>query len=200
MRGASFDHIERLVDGAADDGVEELERILATEEVEPHECRGGRTQLARLDAGESGRVAQLDPVAEDRGRAEERERLRLQPSKAKPDGPGNAVPSDLEQTWHVLGGRADSLPRDRVEDRDDEERVPSRRRFEGGGEGVVRRQAVQLARERGDRATPKWFGANRGGLGFGDELCDKRGSRPSPSGGRVAEATRSGTPSSRRVR
>jgi hypothetical protein len=29
VRGVSFDHVEGLVDGAANDGVEELERILA---------------------------------------------------------------------------------------------------------------------------------------------------------------------------
>jgi hypothetical protein len=46
VRGVSLDHIERLVDSAADDGVEELRRILATEEVKPDECRGGRTKLA----------------------------------------------------------------------------------------------------------------------------------------------------------
>jgi hypothetical protein len=31
MRGISLDHIERLVDGAPDDGVEELQRILPAE-------------------------------------------------------------------------------------------------------------------------------------------------------------------------
>ena len=133
VRGGSLDHIERLVDGAPDDGVEELERILATEEVEPNECGGGRTELACVHAGKSGRVAQLDPVAEDRGRAEEGERLRLQPSEAKPDGARNALRSDFQQTGRVLGGRADSLPCDRVEHRDDEERISARRRFERGG-------------------------------------------------------------------
>ena len=34
---------------------------------------------------------------------------------------------------------------------------------------------MQLAREHGDRGTPKRFGAKHGGLRIGDELGDKRG-------------------------
>jgi hypothetical protein len=75
VRGVSFDHVEGLVDGAADDGMEELERILATEEVKPDEGGGGRTQLAFLHAGEGGRVAQLGPVTENRCRAQEDQRV-----------------------------------------------------------------------------------------------------------------------------
>ncbi len=96
--------------------------------------------------------------------------------------------------------RAASLPCHRVEHRVDEERIATGGRFEGGAEGVVRLQAVQLAREHGDRRTPERFGTDRRGLRIGDELGDKRGiaalalRRPRPA------ATRSGTPSSRRVR
>ena len=175
MRSISFDHIERLVDGPADDGVEELERILAPEEVEPSEYGGGRTKLACFHAGESGRVAQLGAVAEDRGRAEEGKRLRLQASEAKPDVARNALRSDLRQTVHVLGGRAGSFPCNRVEHRADEERISAGRRFEGGAEGLVRLQTVQLAREHGDRGAPKRLGANRGDLRIGDELSDECG-------------------------
>jgi hypothetical protein len=53
--GVSFNHIERLVDGGANDGVEELERILPPEEVKPNERGGGRTKLACFHAGESSR-------------------------------------------------------------------------------------------------------------------------------------------------
>jgi hypothetical protein len=74
--GVSFDDIERLVDGAADDRVGELERILAPEQVEPNEGGRRRTKLARFHAGERGCVAQLGPVAEDRGGTEEGKRLR----------------------------------------------------------------------------------------------------------------------------
>ena len=125
--------------------------------------------------GESGRLAQLGPVAEDRGRAEEGKRLRLQASKAKPDDARNALRSDFQQTGHLLGRRAGSLPGNRVEHRADEERISASSRFEGGAEGVVRLQTVQLAREHGDRGTPERFGANRGGLRIGDQLCDECG-------------------------
>jgi hypothetical protein len=171
----ALDHIERLVDGASYDRVEELERILATEKPKPHECAGGRTKLACFQAGEIGRVAQLDRIPEDRGRAQEGEGPRRQASEAKPDGTRNALGSDLEQTGHVGGGRADSLPGDRVEHSDEEERISTGRRFEGGGEGVVRLQAVQFAGEHGDRGAPKRLGADRGGLRVGDQLCDKCG-------------------------
>ena len=109
VRGVSFNDIERLVDGGADDGVEELERILAAEEVEPNERGGSRTKLACFHAGESGRVAQLGPVAEDRGGTEEGKRLRWQAGEAEPDGASNALPSDFQQTGHVRGGGAHSL-------------------------------------------------------------------------------------------
>jgi hypothetical protein len=175
VRGPSLDHIQRLVDGAADDGVEELQRILAAEEVEPDEGGGSRTKLTCFHAGERRRVAQLDPVAQDRGRAEQGQRLRPQPSEAKPDHPGNALRTDLQQTRRVLGGRAGSLPCDRVEHRADKEWVAAGRRFERGAEGLVRLQAVQLAREHRDRGTPERLGTNRCDLRVGDELGDKHG-------------------------
>ena len=75
----------------------------------------------------------------------------------------------------MLGGRAGSLPGDRVEHRADEEWVAAGRRLEGGAEGLVRLQAVQLAREHRDRGTPKRLGANRGDLRVGDQLGDKDG-------------------------
>ncbi len=148
--GVSFDHIERLVNCAADDGVEELERILATKEVKPNEGGGGRTKLACFHAGKRGRVAQRGPVAEDRGRAEEGQRLMRQAGEAKPDGSRNALRADLQQPGHLLSGRAGSLPCNRVEHRADEERISASRRFEGGAEGFVRSQTMQLAREHGD--------------------------------------------------
>jgi hypothetical protein len=173
--GVSLNHIERLIDGAADDRVEELERIVAAEEVKPNECGGRRTKLACLHAGERGRAAQLGPVAEDRGRAEKGKRLRLQAREAKPDRAGNALRPDLKQTGHVLGSWAGSFACNRVEHRADEERISAGRRFERGAEGFVWLQAVQLAREHRDRGTPKRFGANRGGLRIGDERGYQRG-------------------------
>ena len=175
VRSVSFDCIKRLVDGAANDGVEELERILAPQEVKPNECGSGRTKLACFHAGKSGRVAQLGPVAEDRGRTEKGKRLRRQAGEAKPDRARNALRSDLHQKRHMLGSRARSLPCNRVQHRADEERIPAGRRLEGGAESLVRPQTVQLARQHGDRGTPKRFGANRDGLRIGDELCHKGG-------------------------
>ena len=200
MPSVSFHHIERLVDRPADHGVEELERILAPEEVKPSECGGGRAELACRHAGESGRVAQLDPVAEDRGRTEEGKRLLRQASEAKSDIAGNALGSDVRQTVHVLGGRAGSLPCNRIEHRDDEERISAGRCLDGGAEGLVRLQIEQLAREHGDRGAAKRLGANHGGFRRGDELSDECGIVALPSRGRVPTATRRGTPSSLRVR
>ena len=77
VRGVSFDHIERLVDSAADDRVEELERIFATEEVKPTECGGCRT---RSPASTPARAAawRSSVRRRGRGRAEQAERLRRQ--------------------------------------------------------------------------------------------------------------------------
>ena len=200
MPGVSFDHVERLVDGAADDGVEELERILATEEVEPNECGRRRTKLACFHTGERGHVAQFGPVAEDRGGAEEGERLGRQAGEAKPDGARNTLCSDFEQTGHQLGRRAGFFPCHRSEHRVDEERVSAGRRRESGAEGLVRFQAVQLAREHCDRGGPERSGTNRGGLRIGDQLRDEGGIAALSLGRPRAAATRSGTPSSLRVR
>src|SRR5262245_29121374 len=159
----------------ADNGVGELERILATEEVKPDQRRGGWTELAFFQAGESGGMAQLASVAEDRGRAEEGKRLRLQAGEAKPDDARNALSPDLEQTGSVLGGRTDSLPCNRVENRADEERIAAGRRLERGAEGIVRLQAVQLVREHGDRGAPERLGTDCDRLRIGHELCDECG-------------------------
>jgi hypothetical protein len=175
VRGVALDHIERLVDGAADHGVKELERILAPEKPEPNEGGGGRTKPACLHSGEGGRLAQRGPIAENRGRAQEGKRLRLEASKTKPHDPRNALRPDLQQTGHLLGRWAGSLPSNRVEHRADEERISASHRCDGGTEGIVRLQTVQLAREHGDRGPAERFGANRGGLRIGEELCDERG-------------------------
>ena len=55
--GVSFHHVQGLVDGAAHDGVEELERILPPKEVKPNEGGRGRPKLDHFYAGELGRVA-----------------------------------------------------------------------------------------------------------------------------------------------
>jgi hypothetical protein len=175
VRDVSSDHIERLVDSAADNGVEELERILPPQKVKSNERGSGRTKLACFHAGESGHVAQLGPVAQDRGSSEEGKRLRPQACEAKPDGTRNPLRSDLQQTGHQLGGRADSLPCNCVEHRADEERIPAGRRLQGGAERFVWLQTVQLPREYGDRGTPERFGANPCDLRIGDELSDQRG-------------------------
>jgi hypothetical protein len=175
MRGASFDHVECLVDSGTDDGMEELERILTAEEVEPDKCGDGRTELAFVDAGESGCVAQLDSVAEHRGRAEEVECLRPQTDEAKADDAGDALRSDLQQPLRVLGGGTDSVPCNGIQHRPDEQRISSRRRFESSRERVIRVHAVQLACQHGDRAAPERSGANRGRLRVGDQLGDECG-------------------------
>jgi hypothetical protein len=175
VRRISFDHIERLVDRAADDRVKELERILPPEEVKPNEDGRSRTKLACFHAGKRGRVAQLGPVAEDRGRTEERKRLRLKASEAKPDGARNALCADFQQTGHLLGVRARFLPGNRVQHRTDEERISAGRRHEGVAEGFVRLQTMQLARESLDRGSPERSRTNRDDLRSGDQLRDKRG-------------------------
>ena len=74
----------------------------------------------------------------------------------------------------MLGRRTD-LPCDRIEHRDDEERIPARLRYECAGEGIVRLQAVQRASEHGDRGRPERFGRIAAASGVGDQLCDEDG-------------------------
>jgi len=164
VRDVAFNHIERLVHGAVDDGVEELERILAPQQVTPNEDRGRRAKLDCFHARKSARVTQLALVAEDRRRAEQANRRWRQ---AKPDRASNALRSDFQQTGRTLGGRAGCLPGNRVKHRANEERIPAGRRLEGGAEGLVRLHPMQLAREHGDRGTAKRFGANRDNLRIG---------------------------------
>ncbi len=175
VRDVPLNDIERLVDGAADDRVEELERILPPEQIKPNEDGGRRTKLACFHAGESGRVAQLGPVAEDRGRADEGQRLWRQAREAKTDRARHAPCSDFEQTGHLLASRAGSFPCNRVQHRADEERIAAGRRLEGGAESLVRLQTVQLARKHGDRGNPERPGANRGGCRIGNQLSDECG-------------------------
>ena len=184
MRGVSLDHIQRLVDGAADDGVEELERILATEEVEPNEGGGGRAKLTCCQVGERRRVTQLGPVAQDRGRAGAGP---APPAAAERGGarrpekrPARRFPADAP----ALGGRAGSL----------QATASSTAPTKSGLPPVAVSRAAQKvssgsrpcsSREHRDRATPKRLGANRGDLRVGDQLGDKDGIVALALGGRV---------------
>ena len=185
MRGVSLDHIQRLVDGAADDGVEELERILATEEVEPNEGGGGRAKLTCCQVGERRRVTQLGPsprteAARSRASASGRSRARRSPTtRETPCAPISS------RRASALGGRAGSLPGNRVEHRADEEWVATGRRLEGGGRRSRPAPGRAARREHRDRATPKRLGANRGDLRVGDQLGDKDGIVALALGGRV---------------
>src|SRR5262245_39275859 len=170
-----LDHVECLVDGSSYDRVEELDRIGATEEVEPNERGGGRPELAFLYTCERGGGAQFAPVAEDRGRAEEGERVRGQAGESKPDRPRYALRTDLQQPGHLGGRRTGSLPCDRVEHCADEQRISHRGGFEGSVEGIVWLQPVQLAREHGDGVTPERLRTYRDGLRVGNELRDQVG-------------------------
>ena len=112
----------------------------------------------------------------------------MQASEANRDKTGYPLGADFQQPRHVLGSRAGSLPRNGVEHRADEERIPARRRFERSAEGFVWLQTVQLACEHSHRRTPERLGADGGSLRVGDELCDEIGIttlafwRPRPSG------------------
>src|SRR5439155_9214629 len=57
---------EPVVDGSANDRVDEGERQLATDDVRPAERRGGVRRKVLIETGESGRGVKLDVVAENR--------------------------------------------------------------------------------------------------------------------------------------
>ena len=194
--------------------MEELERILATEEVEPNEDGGGRTKPERLHAGESGRVAQLAPVAEHRGRAQKGKRLGRQAREAEPDHASNALPSDFQQMRDVLGGRGRSLPCNRVEHRADEERNPAGRRFEGGPKASSGSRPCSSRASRTIEARPSGPGRIAAASGSVISSATSAGSRPSPpaagwgprreeglpracASGRAASAARACPPSAR---
>ena len=175
VRGVSLHHVERLVDRAPNHRVEELQRILTPQQVEPNQYGRRRAKLARLHTGQRRRVAQLGPVAEDRGRPQHGQRLRPQPGQPKPDRARNALRPDLQQPRHLLDGRAGPLPRHRVEHRADEQRIAAGRRLERGAERIIRLQTVHLPRQHRDRGTTQRSGANRGDLGIGNQLRDQGG-------------------------
>ena len=172
VRGVSFDHVERLVDGAADDRVEELERILAPEEVEPNEAAAaGPSSPASTPARAA--AAQLGPVAEDRGRAEEASASggrRARRSRPREKRPALRFPAAGARTRRS----GCSLPCNRVQHRADEERIAAGRRLERGAEGLVRLQTAARARALRSRHAQA-VRANRGNLRIGDQLRDKRG-------------------------
>ena len=92
---------------------------------------GGRAERVRqrpdqvrcFHAGVHRRVAQLGPVAEDRGRAEEGKRIRRQASETKRDGARNAPAPISSRQGTCSANRAGSLPCKRVQHRAHEERV-----------------------------------------------------------------------------
>ena len=71
---------------------------------------------------------------------------------------------------------------------------------QGGAEGRVRLQAVQRAREHGDRGGPQRPGADRGGLRVGDQLRDERRIAALALGRPGCGGDQQRHPSSRRVR
>ena len=145
----SRERLECFVDRRADQRMDEPERRLRAQHVDPCE-RGGRLGGGLLvQVGERRRLARVGVVAEDRDSLGERCRCRREAGEAKRDGARAGPRPELAQARHVRLGRGQALVRDRVHELAQEQRIAARRFLAGSAEGIVGIGREDLAQEPG---------------------------------------------------
>ena len=137
-----------LEHSSTDDRVRELDRVLVPQQVGADERARRRQRGFRVEAAERGGERQLGPVTENRCRAEQAGGIGVQAGQASCDAARDRLRPELEHTRRLLGRRGRPLPPERIEQRNEKERIPSRARLQRCAEDRVRLDPQALAGER----------------------------------------------------
>ena len=123
MRTRPLHTIHLLEDGAAHHGVSELERVLVAEEIGSNKrARRGHGRRS-IDSCERCGERERRPIAQDRRRTQQIGGFGRKTRQARRHAVGHRRWAELEEAWRGFCGRRNPLPPDRVEQRDQVERV-----------------------------------------------------------------------------
>ena len=116
----------RLEHRCPHDRVRELERILVAQEIDADERARRAQRRFRLEICERGCEREVGAVTKGRGSAQQRRRFGRQAREASRDSARDRMRSELEYMSRLVGGRGDLLPTQRVEKREEKERIAPR--------------------------------------------------------------------------
>ena len=105
---------ERVVDGSPDQGMDEPDRLLRPEHVDPDEGRDRLGGCAFVKSGELRGLAWIGVVTEHRNGLGQCRRLRRKPCEPQRDGARAGARLELAQVGHVRLGWHDPFDGDRV--------------------------------------------------------------------------------------
>ena len=185
-----------LVDRRPHDGVEELERVVADQEVGAtsslrRACRRRRLEPASALAWRSS-VPSPRIAAASAARSRPRE-----PREPERDRAADDEQAELEQHVRLVGARRDASRGDRVEEREHEQRFP---RVAASTAAQNSASASSSNRRRASDAIEATVsGSGRIAVAAGSVRSSVRARGRAPARRRIATATRSGSPSRRRA-
>jgi hypothetical protein len=166
--------VDRVVDGGANDGVKELDRVCVAEEINRHQpaCRLARDE--KVELGERGGVAKLAAVAENRCRAGDCDRVRRQARQADRDRSGDRARPKSEHGLGVRASRLEAFLSNRVEQCTHEQRGPARGNRDGGAERLSRLAPESRADELRNRGKRQRSGLDDQRQRVRQELVEQR--------------------------
>ena len=123
MRSRAFIRAHILENRGTDDRVGELERVLVPKQVRFDQFASGTERRPRLHIGQFGRERQFGPIAERCRRPQEPSRLVRQTREARRDSASDCLRPELDHVRCLIWGRTDPLLPNRVQQRDQEERI-----------------------------------------------------------------------------
>ena len=137
MEQGTLDGRHVLVDGGADDGVRERQRIALREQVGADQRRRGRSRARHVELGELRREPDVGSVTDDRGGANERARIVREQGEPHQDRARDCAWAELLDPASVRGDGLDPVGDDAGGELPEEQRIPADRGIARGAELVV---------------------------------------------------------------
>ena len=144
MRAHPRTGVDLFVDRRPDDGVDELQRVLASEKTGPNELRRCPSSGSRLQLTQRGGQSELCSIPENGRGPRELGRLARQASQAQRNPARHSLRAERQEPRRLLDSGRDSVAENRVEQGADVERVPSRSRVQGRRELRVRLETEKV--------------------------------------------------------
>jgi hypothetical protein len=176
-----------VVDGVADQRVDEAERRLLAQDLRLDERAGDGGDRALVAAGEGGHGGQRGALPEHGDGACDRAGVLRQPPQPYEHRRRRGARADGADDVDVLRGGRDALGLERAQELAQQQRVAAGGVVAGGAEQRVRGGAEPVAHEHGDGVRAQWAGADRQGRRVLRQLGDQAG-----VGARLGGAERGG--------